>query len=125
MPILQWAQSKVPELYKKNDALYRKNVMKEQKQNKYLNNKVFIQCGWETECKKKDCLNCPRKHKYILNLTLAEEIAIEDFAVCDLNAMINGGEYSKGYKFPGKPEEVELMQDVIRKTMKKIFRQQK
>lgn len=43
-------------------------------------------------------------------LTLAEEIAIEDFAVCDLQATIKE-----------KPEQVELLQDVMRKLMKKVF----
>ena len=87
--------------------------------------KVFIQCGYEDLCKHKDCMECPRKKKYNLTLTLAEEIAVEDFAVCDLDAMINGGIISKGFSFPAKKKEVDLMQDVMRKLMYKIFKQQK
>lgn len=87
--------------------------------------KIFLNCGYEDSCKKKECLECPRKKKYNLTLNLAEEIAIEDFAVCDLDAMINGGILSKGIKFPDKKKEVDLMQDVMRKLMHKIFKQQK
>ena len=87
--------------------------------------KVFIQCGEEDSCSKKDCMNCPRKKRYNLNLTLAEEVAIEDFAVTDLDAMINGGEYAKGLRFPDKKKELELMQDVMRKLMHKVFKNQK
>jgi hypothetical protein len=74
--------------------------------------KKYIQCGYEHKCKKKDCLNCSRRKRYGLSLTLAEEIVIENFAVCDLEDMIK---YKK--------EELDLMQDIMRKTMKKIFKE--
>lgn len=75
---------------------------------------VFIQCGYEDICENKNCLKCPKKRKYNLNLTLAEEIAIEDFAVCDL----------KWFR-KERPKELELTQRVIMSLMYKIFKQQK
>ena len=86
--------------------------------------KIFIQCGYEDTCVKKDCLNCHRKNRYDINLTLAEEIAIEDFAMCDIDSMINGGKISPGLFYPAKKDELELMQDVMRKLMHKIFSKQ-
>ena len=78
--------------------------------------KTYIQCGYEHKCKKKDCLNCPRKRRYNIVLTLAEEIAIEDFAVVDLGLWLQE---------PDKEKEMDLTQNVMRKLMKKIFKQQR
>ena len=85
---------------------------------------VFIQCGYEDDCKSKDCLNCHRKNRYDINLTLAEEICIEDFAMCDLDSMINGGEISSGLCYPDKKAELDLMQNIMRKLMHKMFSKQ-
>ena len=75
----------------------------------------YSQCGYEHRCKNKDCLNCPRKRKYKnLTLTLAEEIAIEDIAVCDVQSFLEN-----------KPKEFELLQDVMKKLMHKIFKNQR
>ena len=74
--------------------------------------KIHIQCGYEDECKNKDCLKCPRRTKHNLSLTLAEQIIIEDFAVCDLEIMIKE-----------KPKVVDLMQDICKKIMKKVFKE--
>ena len=79
------------------------------------NNKIHIQCGYEDLCIKRDCMKCGfRIWDYNLRLTLAEQIVIEDFAVCDLQSMINE-----------KPKEVELMQDIMRKIMKKMFKNER
>jgi hypothetical protein len=78
---------------------------------------TYLQCGYEDRCKNKDCLNnCSRRRRYNLSLTLAEEIAIEDFAVGDLKALVED---------KNKTKEVELLQKVMYKLMMKIFRQQK
>ncbi len=79
-----------------------------------MKNKTYIQCGYEQSCKKRDCLKCNRRKRKSLSLTLAEEIVIEDFAVCDLQAMINE-----------RPGEIELMQKIMQKVMKKVFREDK
>jgi hypothetical protein len=76
--------------------------------------KIYIQCGEEHSCKNKECLKCPRKTKYNLTLTHAEVSVIEDFAVCDLKTLI-----------AEKPKEVKLMQNVLIKTMNKIFKENK
>jgi len=76
--------------------------------------KLNIQCGYEHNCKKKDCLNCPRRRRYNLSLTLAEKSIIEDFAVCDLQILINE-----------KEKKVELMQEIMMKLMRKVFREQR
>jgi len=74
-------------------------------------NNTFIQCGYEDKCKNKDCLKCPRKNWKKIHFSLAEEIVIEDFATCDIKLMIKE-----------KPKEVELMQKIIIKLMKKIYK---
>lgn len=79
-----------------------------------MNKKVYLQCGYEDKCKNKDCLKCPRRKRYNLSLTLAEEIVIEDFAMCDLDSIKKT-----------KPEEMELMQEICKKLMYKIFRNDK
>lgn len=79
-----------------------------------MKKKVYLQCGYEDNCKNKECLKCNSRHRYSLSLTRAEEIVIEDFAVCDLKSIIEE-----------KPEEVELMQNIMQKIMKKIFREDK
>jgi len=74
----------------------------------------YLQCGYEDECKNKDCLNCKRQYKkYHLNISLAESVVIEDFAVIDVESMIKEN-----------PEEFELMQKIMFKLMKKIFKQE-
>jgi len=73
--------------------------------------RIKIQCGWEDDCKSKDCLNCRRRMKFKnLNLTLAEAICIEDFGDCDMESMVKG-----------KSKELELMQNVMRKLDKRVF----
>ncbi|CAK0756883.1 hypothetical protein CCP1ISM_60032 [Azospirillaceae bacterium] len=76
--------------------------------------KTYLECGYEDRCKNKDCLHCPRRTRYGLSLTLAEEIAVEDFAVCDLRSLLDDHE----------EKETELRQKVMINLMKKIFRQQ-
>jgi len=75
---------------------------------------VHLQCGYEDSCKNKDCLKCPRRKRYSLSLTLAEQIVIEDFAVCDLAIMAKE-----------KPKDLDLMQEIMRKVMRKMFREEK
>jgi hypothetical protein len=78
-------------------------------------NKVYLQCGYEDECKHKDCLKCRRNfRKYILNLSQAEQIAIEDFAMVDIIQLIK----------EGREEDVELMQDIMRKVFHKMVKQE-
>lgn len=77
-------------------------------------NKFYLQCGEEDQCKNKDCLKCPRNQWKEINFSLAEEIAIEDFAVCDLKFM-----------WEEKPKELALLQDVMRKLMKKVYKDEK
>jgi hypothetical protein len=77
--------------------------------------KIFLQCGYEDKCKNKECLKCPRRNRYSLSLTLAEEIAVEDFAMVDLESM---------FEIPEKEKELMLLQKVMHNLMKKIFRQQ-
>lgn len=72
--------------------------------------KTHLQCGYEDLCKNKDCLKCPRRKKYNLSLTLADECVIEDFAMCDLEDMIKN-----------KKKVLELMQDICHKLMDKMF----
>ena len=74
--------------------------------------KEYLQCGYEDKCKNKDCLKCPRKKWKKLNLSLAEEIVIEDFAVCDVESMMKE-----------KPEVFELMQNIMMKLMRKVFKE--
>jgi len=75
-------------------------------------NKTYLQCGYEDKCKSKDCINCRKNiQRPIIKLSQAEMIVIEDFAVCDLKAMMED-----------KPEEMELMQDIMRKVMKKVYK---
>lgn len=76
--------------------------------------KIHLQCGYEDECKNKDCLKCKKINKYNLNLSLAEETCIEDFAICDLKMMMII--HSK---------ELELMQNIMRKLIFKIFKESK
>ena len=76
--------------------------------------KTYLQCGYEHKCKNKKCLKCPRRLRCDISLTLAEQIVIEDFAMCDLQAFIDE-----------KPKEVELMQDIMKKIMHKVFREEK
>ena len=74
-------------------------------------NKVHIQCGYEDLCKNKECLKCPRMQWHELHLSLAEKIAIEDFAVCDLKALMEE-----------KPKETKLLQEIMMKLMKKAYK---
>ena len=72
--------------------------------------KIHLQCGEEWDCKKKDCINCPIKKKYSITLTHAEEIAIEDFGMCDLKSMLKT-----------HTKETELAQEVLWKLIHKIW----
>jgi len=77
--------------------------------------KIHLQCGYEDECKHKDCLKCRKIFRnYNLKLSIAEQVVIEDFAVCDLNLLAKE-----------KPEMLELMQDIARKIMKKMFKEER
>jgi len=76
-----------------------------------MKKKVYLQCGYEDECKNKDCINCRKRIIKNVPLTYSEQVVIEDFAMCDLQAMINE-----------KPKRLELMQDIMQKLMKKVFR---
>jgi len=73
--------------------------------------KFFIQCGYEDKCKNRDCLKCPRRTRHNLSLTLAEECVIENFAMCDLEIMKEE-----------KPKVFDLMQDICKKIMTKVFK---
>jgi hypothetical protein len=74
-------------------------------------NKTHIQCGYELECKKKDCIKCAKNRiKVTLCLSQAEQIAIEDCAMIDLAVMQTE-----------KPEVLDLVQRIMRKVMKKMF----
>ena len=73
-----------------------------------------IQCGYEDECKSKDCINCSRTFCAELEMTTAESICIEDFAVCDIPMFIEE-----------RLEEFELMQKVMKKLMHKVFKCEK
>jgi len=77
-------------------------------------NKTYLQCGEEDNCKNKDCLKCTRRKRMSLSLTHAEMICIEDFAVIDLQSMIDE-----------KPEELDLMQKIMMKVMHKVFKEEK
>jgi len=74
-------------------------------------NKIHLNCGYEDKCLHKECLKCPRMQWHELHLSLAEKIAIEDFAVCDLKALIEE-----------KPKTVALLQDIMRKLMMKAYK---
>ena len=72
--------------------------------------KNHLQCGYEFECEKKDCLNCPKKKTYKISLTHAEETAIEDFGICNLKSMLKT-----------HTKETELAQEVLWKLIHKIW----
>jgi len=77
--------------------------------------KTYLQCGYEHDCKTKDCLNCQRKEKMTLTLTEAEKCCIEDFAICDLE------QFQKE-----KPKELlELMQNIMMRLMQQVFEDDK
>ena len=76
--------------------------------------KEFIQCGYENNCKRKDCLKCTRRIRMSISLTLAEQIVIEDFAVCDLKLIQSR-----------TPKQIDLMQKIMFNVMKKVFKEQK
>ena len=96
------------------DKNNQEDSLKEIWDNKYDDRwKVHLQCGYEDKCKNKDCLNCQRRQRYNLSLTLAEQIVIEDFAICDLMETMKD-----------KPEEVFLMQEIMVKVMKKMIKEE-
>jgi hypothetical protein len=76
-----------------------------------IKNKTYLQCGYEDRCKNKKCLKCPRRIRVSLSLTLAEQVAVEDFAMCDLKMFMEE-----------KPKEMDLIQDVMRNVMRKMFK---
>ena len=73
-------------------------------------NVVYLQCGWEDECKTKDCMDCPRKKTITIEITEAEACCVEDFATVDIDIWLQEN-----------PEDFELSQDVMRQLMTKIF----
>lgn len=92
----------------------------------YKKEKVHIQCGYEDYCKKKNCLKCPRKLSLIsTKLTLAEAMAIEDFAVVDLDAWVKKTVWLKDLAFIQKNKygisQRDLEQQVMFKLMKRII----
>ena len=75
-----------------------------------MKKKIYLQCGYEHKCKKKDCLNC--RKKYIdVKLSLAEQVVIENFAIGDLKSLMKN-----------KPELLELMQKIMWKLMWRLNR---
>jgi len=75
-----------------------------------------LQCGYEDECKNKDCTKCRKNfEKITLTLNQAQQCAIEDLAIIDLVEM---------FKL-GKGKEIDLMQDILRQVMFKVFREAK
>ena len=76
--------------------------------------KTYLQCGYEDKCKNKKCLKCPRRGRYNLSLTLAEQIVIENFAMTDLKMCLEE-----------KPEEMVLEQDIMQNIMRKMFKAEK
>lgn len=76
-----------------------------------MKRKIYLNCGYEDNCKKKDCLKCNSRKRYNLSLTRAEVNVIEDFAVCDLRSL--------------SEEDLDLMQKIMMKIMRKVFREQK
>ena len=48
--------------------------------------KTYLQCGYEYDCKTRNCLNCPRKEKITIEVTHAEFTVADDFSVGDLTA---------------------------------------
>ena len=79
-----------------------------------MTNKIYLQCGYEDECKKVDCLNCSMRREYNILLTQAEETVIEDMGICDMGVLIKE-----------KPEVFELMQKVAWKLISKIWKNEK
>jgi formate dehydrogenase maturation protein FdhE len=79
--------------------------------------KVKLQCGYEDDCKIKSCLKCRR---YVLlhnkRITLAEAIALEDFAMVDLDAWAS--------HHWGRSQR-NLSQDIMRKMLKRIVWEKK
>ena len=73
--------------------------------------KIYLQCGYEDECKTKKCLKCYRKDMINIDLTYAEQIVIEDFGVCDLKEMLET-----------KPKDIKLMQEIMRKLMLRMYK---
>jgi len=79
-----------------------------------MKNKTYLQCGYENSCKNKECLKCPRRRRYNLSLTLAEQIVIEDFAMCDIP------QFEKE-----KLKEFRLMQKIMQNIMRKMFKEER
>lgn len=80
------------------------------------NNKVHLQCGEEDTCKSKDCLKCRKLfRKYKFTLSYAEQMAIEDLAMVDLVQMFK----------EKKGKDVSLWQEILKKVMFKMFKQEK
>jgi hypothetical protein len=86
---------------------------------------VKIQCGYEIDCKSTSCLKC-RRFVYLCGhkITLAEAIAIEDFATVDLDAWVkrtawvNGLAFTQRNKYGIKQRDLEQL--VMLKLMKRI-----
>ena len=73
---------------------------------------VYLQCGWEDECKLKDCHNCPRKQTVTITITEAELCVVEDCATIDLI------EHQKE-----RPDVYNLTQAVMLDLMRKLFKE--
>ena len=73
-----------------------------------------LQCGYEDECKNKDCTKC-RKNFETKTITLSEaqRCAIEDLSIIDLQEMFKSG----------RGKELDLMQSILRKVMVKVFKE--
>jgi len=86
---------------------------------------VKIQCGYEDDCMSTSCLKC-RRFVYLCGhkITLAEAIAVEDFATVDLDAWVkrtvwvNGLAFTQRNKYGIKQRDLE--QQVLFKLMKRI-----
>ena len=69
-----------------------------------------LQCGYESICKIKNCLNCRRFLKMKTNkITLAEAVCIEDFGTADVSWWLSN-----------RPKEFELAEKVMLKLDKRI-----
>ena len=75
---------------------------------------VELQCGYEDDCKSKDCLHCPRVYTMTITVTEAEMSCVEDIGTCDIPIYIKE-----------KTKEFDLLQNVMKGLMKKLFKGEK
>jgi len=70
-----------------------------------------IRCGYEDECKAKECFHCRRYLPLKTDkITLAEAVCIEDFGIVDLEIWMKT-----------KPEEFRLAEKIMMKLSNKII----